>query len=73
MAVGRSVPPVTSPSRTSPTRKAPSARAGWSGSMVLVSHDVEFVRALSPHKVLMMPDGELAFWDDELLGLVALA
>jgi ABC-type glutathione transport system ATPase component len=41
--------------------------------MVLVSHDVEFVRALSPHRVLMMPDGELAFWDDELLELVALA
>ena len=57
------------PSRTAVAE----ALAGWSGSMVLVSHDVEFVRALSPHKVLMMPDGELAFWDDELLGLVALA
>jgi ATPase subunit of ABC transporter with duplicated ATPase domains len=49
------------------------ALAGWSGSMVLVSHDVGFVQALSPHKVLMMPEGELALWDDELLELVALA
>ena len=57
------------PSRTAVAE----ALAGWSGSMVLVSHDVEFVRALSPHKVLMMPEGELTFWDDELLELVALA
>jgi ATPase subunit of ABC transporter with duplicated ATPase domains len=49
------------------------ALAGWSGSMVLVSHDVGFVRSLAPHKVLMMPEGELALWDDELLELVALA
>jgi ATPase subunit of ABC transporter with duplicated ATPase domains len=57
------------PSRTAVAE----ALAGWSGSMVLVSHDVGFVQALSPHKVLMMPDGELALWDDELLELVALA
>jgi hypothetical protein len=41
--------------------------------MVLVSHDVGFVRALAPQRVLMMPDGELAFWSDDLLELVALA
>jgi hypothetical protein len=41
--------------------------------MVLVSHDVEFVKALAPQRVLMMPDGELAYWDEELLELVALA
>ena len=49
------------------------ALAGWSGAMVLVSHDVEFVRALEPHRVLSMPEGELGYWDDELLELVALA
>jgi ABC-type uncharacterized transport system ATPase subunit len=38
-----------------------------------VSHDVEFVRALAPHKVLMMPEGQVGFWDDGLLELVALA
>jgi hypothetical protein len=41
--------------------------------MVLVSHDVTFVRSLAPQRVLMMPDGELGYWDDELLELVALA
>ncbi len=41
--------------------------------MVLVSHDVEFVEALAPQRVLMMPDGTLDSWSDELLDLVALA
>jgi ATPase subunit of ABC transporter with duplicated ATPase domains len=57
------------PSRTA----VADALASWSGSMVLVSHDAEFVRALAPHRVLMMPEGQLGFWDDELLELVALA
>ena len=57
------------PSRTAVAE----ALAGWTGSMLLVSHDVEFVRALAPHRVLMMPDGELSYWDDDLLELVALA
>jgi energy-coupling factor transporter ATP-binding protein EcfA2 len=30
-------------------------------------------QALAPQRVLMMPEGELSWWDDELLGLVALA
>jgi hypothetical protein len=41
--------------------------------MVLVSHDVDFVGSLAPQRALMMPDGELAYWDDDLLELVALA
>jgi ATPase subunit of ABC transporter with duplicated ATPase domains len=57
------------PSRTAVAQ----ALSGWTGSMVLVSHDVGFVRALAPHRVLMMPEGELAYWDDDLLDLVALA
>jgi ATPase subunit of ABC transporter with duplicated ATPase domains len=57
------------PSRTAVAE----ALAGWAGSMVLVSRDVGFVQALSPQKVLMMPEGELALWNDELLELVALA
>ena len=57
------------PSRTAVAE----ALSTWSGSMVLVSHDVEFVRALAPQKVLMMPEGQLGFWDDDLLDLVALA
>ena len=43
------------------------------GAMVIVSHDPEFVQALGPERVLMMPDGALAPWEDDLLDLVSLA
>jgi ATPase subunit of ABC transporter with duplicated ATPase domains len=49
------------------------ALQGWPGAMVIVSHDTEFVEALAPQRVLLMPDGELDLWDDDLLELVALA
>jgi ATPase subunit of ABC transporter with duplicated ATPase domains len=45
----------------------------WPGAMVIVSHDTEFVEALAPQRVLMMPDGTLDFWSEDLLELVALA
>ena len=41
--------------------------------MVLVSHDVEFVETLAPQRVLMMPDGDVDYWSQDLLELVALA
>ena len=49
------------------------ALAEWPGSMILVSHDVEFVTELAPDRVLQMPDGTLDYWDDDLLDLVSLA
>ena len=49
------------------------ALAEWPGSMIVVSHDVEFVRALSPDRVLLMPEGQLDHWSDEVLELVSLA
>ena len=45
----------------------------WPGAMIIVSHDPEFVEALAPERVLMMPEGQLDYWDDGLLDLVALA
>jgi ATPase subunit of ABC transporter with duplicated ATPase domains len=45
----------------------------WPGAMVIVSHDIEFVEALAPERVLLMPDGTLDYWDEDLLDLVALA
>jgi len=57
------------PSRTAVAE----ALAVWPGSMVIVSHDTEFVAALRPQRVLMMPEGKLDFWDDGLLELVSLA
>jgi ATPase subunit of ABC transporter with duplicated ATPase domains len=49
------------------------ALGAWPGTMVLVSHDPEFVGALAPDRVLFMPEGRLDYWDDELLDLVSLA
>jgi ATPase subunit of ABC transporter with duplicated ATPase domains len=46
---------------------------GWKGAMVLVSHDTEFVAELAPDRVLLMPDGVVDYWTDDLLDLVALA
>jgi ATPase subunit of ABC transporter with duplicated ATPase domains len=49
------------------------ALAPWPGTMVIVSHDLEFVRALEPDRVLLMPEGEQDAWSEDLLDLVALA
>ncbi len=57
------------PSRTS----VAAALAGWGGAMVLVSHDPDFVRELAPQRVLLMPEGTLDHWSDDLLDLVAMA
>ena len=57
-----------------PSRSAiAAALRGWPGTMVLVSHDTDFVTELAPDRVLLMPDGTLDFMSDELLDLVALA
>jgi ATPase subunit of ABC transporter with duplicated ATPase domains len=49
------------------------ALAGWPGTMIVVSHDAEFVRALAPDRVLLMPEGTLGYFVDEMLELVELA
>ena len=41
--------------------------------MVVVSHDQEFVEALAPERVLLMPDGQVDHWSDEYLDIVELA
>jgi ATPase subunit of ABC transporter with duplicated ATPase domains len=41
--------------------------------MIVVSHDVEFVRALAPARALLMPEGIVDSFDDEMLPLVELA
>jgi ATPase subunit of ABC transporter with duplicated ATPase domains len=57
------------PSRTAIAQ----ALQDWPGAMILVSHDAEFVEALGPGQVLLMPDGEVDFWSEDYLGLVELA
>jgi ATPase subunit of ABC transporter with duplicated ATPase domains len=57
-----------------PSRSAVAAAlAGWRGSMVLVSHDPDFVKELAPQRVLLLPDGTLDHFSDDLLDLVAMA
>jgi ATPase subunit of ABC transporter with duplicated ATPase domains len=57
-----------------PSRQAVAdALSGWKGSIVFVSHDTEFVEQLEPTKVLLMPDGEVDYFDSSWLDLVALA
>ncbi len=49
------------------------ALGAWPGTVVLVSHDTEFVAALEPDRVLMMPDGEFQNWNAEFTDLIALS
>jgi ATPase subunit of ABC transporter with duplicated ATPase domains len=57
-----------------PSRQAiGQALTAWPGAMVLVSHDPGFVADLSPDEVLLMPEGTMDAWSDDLLELVSLA
>ncbi len=49
------------------------ALSAWPGAIVLVSHDTDFVASLEPQRVLMMPEGELDYFSEDVLELVALA
>ena len=49
------------------------ALAEWPGTMVIVSHDPEFVEALRPQRVLFMPEGRVDYWEEELLDVVSMA
>ncbi|MEX1146739.1 MAG: ABC-F family ATP-binding cassette domain-containing protein, partial [Acidimicrobiia bacterium] len=49
------------------------ALASWPGTMIVVSHDVEFVRALAPDRALLMPEGILDYFDENMLPMVGLA
>jgi ATPase subunit of ABC transporter with duplicated ATPase domains len=57
-----------------PSRQAVAdALVDWPGAIVFVSHDTDFVRELAPTKVLLLPDGDLDYFDDDWLELVALS
>jgi ATPase subunit of ABC transporter with duplicated ATPase domains len=49
------------------------ALGSWPGAIVLVSHDARFVQALAPERVLLLPEGTLDWFSDDLLELVELA
>ena len=50
-----------------------SALRTYEGAIVLVTHDPGAVDALSPDRVVLMPDGVEDSWSDDFSGLVALA
>jgi len=45
----------------------------YEGTLILVSHDTEFVQALGPDRAILMPDGATAYFDESMLDLVAMA
>jgi ATPase subunit of ABC transporter with duplicated ATPase domains len=49
------------------------ALKGWKGSIIFVSHDTEFVTELAPTKVLLLPDGDVDYFNEDWLELVSLA
>jgi len=57
-----------------PSRESVAAAlSAWKGAIVFVSHDTEFVERLAPTKVLLMPDGQVDYFNDDWLELVSLA
>ena len=57
------------PSRTA----VAAALAAWPGTMIIVSHDPEFVEALTPSRILLMPEGRIDYWEEDLIELVSMA
>jgi len=49
------------------------ALAGYTGAVVLVSHDTGAVEALNPERVLIMPDGVEDHWSKDYADLIDLA
>lgn len=49
------------------------ALAEYEGAVVLVTHDEGAVTALSPERVLLLPDGDEDMWGEDYLDLVSLA
>jgi ATPase subunit of ABC transporter with duplicated ATPase domains len=45
----------------------------YTGTIILVSHDVDFVAGIVPDRAILMPDGDMAFFDESMLELVELA
>ena len=57
-----------------PSREAvANALVDWPGAIIFVSHDTEFVQELAPTKVLLMPDGDVDYFNEDWLELVSMA
>jgi ATPase subunit of ABC transporter with duplicated ATPase domains len=49
------------------------ALENWPGSIIMVSHDTDFVERIAPTKVILMPDGQVDYFSKEWLDLVSLS
>ena len=49
------------------------ALEAYTGTMILVSHDTDFVAELVPDRAIMMPEGTTHYFDESMLDLVAMA
>ena len=49
------------------------ALEAYTGTIVMVSHDTEFVELVQPDRAILMPEGESHYFDESMLDLVALA
>ena len=47
------------------------ALASYKGTLIIVSHDTEFVAALQPDRALLLPQGAIRYFDQTQLALVA--
>jgi ATPase subunit of ABC transporter with duplicated ATPase domains len=45
----------------------------YKGTIIMVSHDTDFVARLAPDRAIFMPEGRTAYFDESMLELVALA
>ena len=50
-----------------------SALRSYAGAVVLVTHDEGTVTALTPERLILLPDGVEDLWSDDYVNLVALA
>jgi ATPase subunit of ABC transporter with duplicated ATPase domains len=50
-----------------------SALRSYAGAIVLVTHDEGAVEALSPERVILLPDGVEDTWNEDFEDLVSLA
>ena len=49
------------------------ALSGYTGAVVMVTHDEGAVTALSPERVVLLPDGDEDLWNDSYADLISLA
>jgi ATPase subunit of ABC transporter with duplicated ATPase domains len=49
------------------------ALEAYTGTMILVSHDTDFVAELAPDRAITMPEGATHYFDESMLELVAMA